>query len=86
MITYLIDFGLVLPIHGTLCGLSNLLVPVANIYLYIPWQGIPWISSGKTQWLWLLRNFFGTIDAFFEWIPLILGGQSSGVPLLWGLL
>ena len=29
---------------------------------------------------------FGTVEAFFDWIPLIFGGVSSGVTLLCGLL
>ena len=33
-----------------------------------------------------LGTFFGSVDAFFDWIPLIFGGESAGVPLAWGLL
>ena len=56
VIWYLKMFRLVLPIQGTHCVFSSLLVPATNINLYFSWQGIPWISSRRTQWLWLLRN------------------------------
>ena len=85
MVTDGVDLGLVLPVHGALRGRSFLLA-TSLAHIHFPWQSAPGVGSGETQWFWLFRAFCGTRCAFaFSRIPLIFGGETSGVPLPWGL-
>ena len=80
MVTDGVDLGLVLPVHGALRGRSFLLAMSRTRAL----QGL---GVAKLSGFGSSGAFFGTRCAFaFSGIPLIFGGETSEVPLPWGLL
>ena len=51
MVTDGVHLGLVLPVHGALCGRSFLLA-TSRTNMYFPSQGAPGAWTGEAQWFW----------------------------------
>ena len=48
-----VDLRLVMPIHGTVHGLSILYLCATQTDMYFPWKGVQWAGTRRVQLTWL---------------------------------